>query len=281
VDRREDSLGYDAARCRRHQRRCLRRRRGRRRARTQRGALAEGHRRGRHRRRAQPLQRRRHRRWRPALVRRRVGRHRRVQRPDGEPQRPRLAAGQHQQLLDVAVTGEADDANVYVADASGIVSYSFENGESGEWNSVQVGQGYALAGIDFHGAKSGHIVNTNGNAFATDDGTAWDKIGVADSNGSFYGVDSDGPNDVWVAADGGVVFRYDGASTKTSLGDPSLRDIEVDGGLGYTVGESGRVFEYSGSAWNEETTETGQNLRAVATGDPAVAVGDSSTVITD
>ncbi|WP_254839131.1 hypothetical protein [Natronomonas marina] len=184
-------------------------------------------------------------------------------------------------FLDVAVTGQAGEANVYVADGSGIVSYSFENGESGEWNSVGVGQGYALAGIDFYDVTSGHVINTNGNVFATIDGTSFDKIGIADSNGSFYGVDSDGPQDVWVAASGGVVYRYDGAWTKTVLGDPTLRDIDVADGTGYAVGESGHVFEYAGGAWTEETTETGQNLRAVDQGDPNVSVGDSSTVITD
>ena len=59
------------------------------------------------------------------------------------------------------------------------------------------------------------------------------------------------------------------------------RDVEIGGGAGYAVSESGQVFEYGAGGWNEETTETGQNLRAVETGDPNVAVGDSSTVITD
>jgi len=184
-------------------------------------------------------------------------------------------------FLDVAVTGRAGEANVYVGDASGIVSYSFENGQSGKWDSVQVGQEYAPTGIDFHDARGGHVVNTNGKVFATADGTAYDRIGIPDVNGSFYGVDSDGPEDVWVAGDDGVVYRYDCAWTKTSLGDPTLRDIEVEDGVGYTVGESGRVFEYASGSWSEETTETGQNLRAVDGGTPNVAVGDASTVITD
>ena len=50
------------------------------------------------------------------------------------------------------------------------------------------------------------------------------------------------------------------------------RDVEIGDGAGYAVSESGQVFEYGAGGWNEETTETG---------DPNVAVGDSSTVITD
>ena len=45
--------------------------------------------------------------------------------------------------------------------------------------------------------------------------------------------------------------------------------------------ESGQVFEYGAGGWNEETTEMGQNLRAVETGGPNVSVGDPGTVITD
>ena len=146
---------------------------------------------------------------------------------------------------------------------------------------MQVGQGYALSGIDFYDARSGHVVNTDGNAFVTTDGTAFDKVGVADSEGSFYGVDSDGPEDVRVTGGGGLAYRYTGEWTNTNLGDPNLRDVEIGDGTGYTVGESGTVFEYDSGTWSEETTETGQNLRAVETGDPNVAVGASSTVITD
>ena len=50
------------------------------------------------------------------------------------------------------------------------------------------------------------------------------------------------------------------------------RDIEIGDGAGYAVSESGQVFEYGAGGWNEETTKTG---------DPNVAVGDSSTVIAD
>ena len=41
------------------------------------------------------------------------------------------------------------------------------------------------------------------------------------------------------------------------------------------------MFEYGAGDWNEETTETGRNLRAVGTGGPNVSVGDPGTVIAD
>ena len=59
------------------------------------------------------------------------------------------------------------------------------------------------------------------------------------------------------------------------------RDVEIGDGTGYAAGESGQVFESDTGDWNEETTETGRNLRAVGTGGPNVSVGDPGTVITD
>ena len=182
-------------------------------------------------------------------------------------------------FLDVAATGEAGEANVYVADEAGAVNYSFGNGRSGTWNAASVGQGDALTAIDFHGERSGHVVNGNGSAFKTDDGTTYRRIGVEDTTNAFYGIDSDGPEDLWVTAGGGTVYRYDGAWRKYDLGDPTLRDVAIEDAQGYAVGESGRVFEFSADEWRENTTETGQNLRAVARGTPEVAVGDSSTAI--
>ena len=181
-------------------------------------------------------------------------------------------------FLDVAVTGEAGDANVYAADASGIVSYSFDNGRSETWESVQIGQGNGLPGIDFYDVRSGHVVSTNASVFETTDGSVYNRIGVPNADNSLYGIDSDGSNDVWAVGGGGTVQRYTGRWERTDLGNLTLRDVDVEDGSGYAVGESGRVFEYTGT-WEEDTTETEQNLRGLALGAPNVAVGDSGTAI--
>jgi hypothetical protein len=181
-------------------------------------------------------------------------------------------------FLDIAATGEAGDANIYAADGSGGISYNFDNGQSGEWNSVGVGQGNGFPGIDFYDVRSGHVVNTNASVFETTDGSTYERIGVPDADNSLYGIDSDGSNDVWAVGGGGTVQRYTGRWERTNLGNLTLRDVDVEDGAGYTVGESGRVFEYTGT-WEEDTTETEQNLRGLALGAPNVAVGDSGTVI--
>jgi len=187
---------------------------------------------------------------------------------------------------DVAVTGNAGEANVYVAGDSGSVHYSFENGASGTWNYVAVGQGAGIKAIDFHDSRKGHLVNGNANVFYTGDGTTWNRNGIGDADVSLYGVDSDAKDDVHVAAGSGVVYRYkpDAEGTpkwfRTKIGKPGLRDIEKDDDDGYAVGNSGAVFDQESGSWGRDETPNGQGLNAVVdTDDNDVAVGASGTII--
>jgi len=180
----------------------------------------------------------------------------------------------------VAVTGPIDKANVYAACDSGHVHYSFEDGESGTWNDVTPGSGSSLQAIDFHDERAGHVVDTNGKVFATDDGETWNAIGIPDANVNFYGVDSNEADDVWVAGGNGMVFHWDGAEwTRTDLGDANLKAIEIDNGQGYAVGNSGQVFRYDNGTWTAQNTPTGQNLKSIVRNNPTSAVGASGTVI--
>ena len=182
---------------------------------------------------------------------------------------------------DVAVTGEAGAANVYVAGDSGKVYYSFENGETGSWNYVTPGSGSAINAIDCYDDRGGHIVDGNKSVFHTADGETWDKIGLADANVNFYGVDSHGPADVWISGGGGMIFHWNGSEwVPADTGDASLRDIEVTdaGDAGQVVGGGGKTYAYE-DRWVRESTPVGQNLKAVARGDTDIAVGAGGTVL--
>jgi len=185
---------------------------------------------------------------------------------------------------DVSVTGEAGEANVYVAGDSGKMYYSFENGASQTWDYVTPGSGSNINAVDFYDDRKGHIVDGNKTVFYTEDGSTWDKLGIADANVNFYGVDSDGADDVLVSAGGGMVFHWNGSQwTPADTGDASLRDIEVtaDGSDGYTVGGGGAVYAVEDGRWVQQSTPTGQNLKAVVRADLPVdvAVGAGGTVI--
>jgi hypothetical protein len=180
----------------------------------------------------------------------------------------------------VAVTGPAGDADVYVADDSGAIHYSFENGESGTWEYATPGSGSALPAIEFHDTRAGHAIDTNGRVFATDDGVTWEAIGLEDADVTFYGLDSDAEDDVTVSGGNASVFEYDGSRwTPESLGEATLYDIETGGGDGYAVGSGGAVFERSGEDWSQNQTPSGQNLSAVAVGDTDITVGAGGLVM--
>jgi len=180
----------------------------------------------------------------------------------------------------INVRGESGSANVYVAGDSGKIYYSFDDGETGAWDSVTPGSGSNINALDFFGPRSGHAVDGNKTVFVTDDGSTYDKLGIADANNNFYGVDSDGDADVTVVGGGGTVFEWNGSEwIRTDLGDASLRDIEVTDDGSYTVGGGGAVFRREGGTWTQEATPVGDNLKAVADGPTPLAVGAGGTVI--
>jgi len=184
---------------------------------------------------------------------------------------------------DVSVTGEAGEANVYVAGDSGKMYYSFENGASQTWDYTTPASGSAINAVDFHDEKSGHIVDGNQTVLYTKDGATWDTLGIENANNNFYGVDSDGFDDVWVSGGGGTIFHWNGSEwIRSDTGDAGQRDIEVAGAdSGYVVGGGGKVFDRDDRKWTQDATPTGENLKAVVRlgGESAVAVGAAGTVV--
>lgn len=137
-----------------------------------------------------------------------------------------------------------------------------------------------LNAIDFHGPRSGHAVDGNKTVFVTDDGSTWEKVGIADANHNFYGVDSDAPDDLTVVGGGGTASHWNGSQwRREGTGDASLRDVELAGASGLTVG-GGVVFRRDADGWTQEATATGSNLKAVVDADGIeIAVGAGGTAI--
>jgi photosystem II stability/assembly factor-like uncharacterized protein len=183
---------------------------------------------------------------------------------------------------DVAVTGTAGEANVYVAGDSGKIYFSFENGTSQTWDSATPGSGSNVNAVDFFDDRFGHAVDGNKTVFETDDGTTSEKLGIEDADYNFYGVDTDGFDDVWVAGGGGTIYYWDGFEwVRDDLGDADLRDVTVtdDDTYGLTVGGGGTVFELTDGRWRRESTPTGANLAGVVRGTTDVGVVGGTTDI--
>jgi hypothetical protein len=182
---------------------------------------------------------------------------------------------------DVAVTGAAGEAEVYVAGDSGAIYYSFENGETGTWGNVTPGSGSNINAVDFHGTRAGHAIDGNQTVFVTDDGVTWDKVGLENADYNFYGLESNAPDDIWVSGGGGSVYHWNGSEwTREDTGDASLRDITVSAdSSGLTVGDGGVAFERRSGRWAATETPVGQNLTSLARGALDVAVGSGGTVL--
>ena len=181
---------------------------------------------------------------------------------------------------DVSVRGAPGSANVYVAGDSGKIYSSFDDGATGTWDYTTPGSGAAVNAIDFHGPRSGHAVDGNQTVFATDDGSTYDRLGIENANYNFYGVDSNGFDDVTVSGGGGSVYDWDGSEwVRSDAGDAGLRDVEDYGSGTLTVGGGGKVFREVDGLLTQEDTPTGENLQAVLPGDLEVAVGAGGAVI--
>jgi hypothetical protein len=181
---------------------------------------------------------------------------------------------------DVSVTGRAGEASVYVAGDSGKMYFSFENGATETWDYVTPASGSNVNAVDFYDDREGHIVDGNKTVLETADGSTWEKLGIENANYNFYGVDSDGADDVRVAGGGGSVYHWNGSQwVRRDTGDASLRDVEASGGEGLTVGGGGAVYARGDDGWVAESTPTSQNLKAVVRDETAIAVGAGGSII--
>jgi len=186
---------------------------------------------------------------------------------------------------DVSATNEADSANIYIAGDSGKIYYNFDAGEEGKWHSVTPGNGSAINAIGFDGKRLGHIVDANQSVQNTQDGSTWNKMGIADADVDFQGIDSDGTENVWVSGGNGMIFHWNGSEwSSKSISESTLVSIEVasDDQSGYSAGANADIVRFDGSSWTSEETPISENLNAIVletSSTPAIAVGAGGTIL--
>ncbi|MFQ3319289.1 MAG: hypothetical protein ACI8UR_000637 [Natronomonas sp.] len=194
-------------------------------------------------------------------------------------------------LTDVAVTGTADGAGVYLADASGVIHASAANGDGSSWTHQTPGSGATVHDLAFDGAGSGVFVDGNQGVFETSDGASWRRIGIETADHSLYALATDGAGTTRVVG-GAVYTRADGEWTVVDPSDKALNDVAVgECGCVHAVGGGGAVLHRPGhdmagvrtaaerlELWSQ-ANPTGENLHGIALGPPHVAVGDSGTVL--
>lgn len=181
----------------------------------------------------------------------------------------------------VSVTGRAGEANVYLADDSGVVYTSFDNGAPQTFAETVPGDGSAVNAMEFHGQRAGHLVDGATRVFATEDGETWSEIGV-DAGVDLYGLSSTAADDVWLCGDSGQLFHYDGSGFHSeTVSSVSFSAIDVDDTAAVAAGGSGVVAERTPTdgEWRVVSTPTGQNLKSAIADTFTVSVGAGGTVL--
>ena len=195
-------------------------------------------------------------------------------------------------FTDVAVTGAAGDATVYLADSSGQIHRSEENGREGTWTHTTPGSGAEIAAISMVGA-AGVVVDQNGSLFETTDGETWTSVDAPAFDETLHDVELRASGTVVLAgAAGTVAIGAGGEWEQESAANDALYDVEVgDCGCVHAVGASGTVLHRRGHGtpplrtlarafdWWTRASPTGESLNAIALADPHVAVGASGTVL--
>lgn len=195
-------------------------------------------------------------------------------------------------FTDIAVTGPAGDATVYLVDASGQVHISGENGEPGTWTHTTPGSGAEISAVTVSGS-TGFFVDQNGSVFETTDGETWTKLDTPAFDETLVDVEMRSSETVVLAGSGGtVVVGSGGEWEQEPAADAALHDVEVaECGCVHAVGASGTILHRMGHAtppletlarwfdWWTQTSPTGQNLHAITLGHPHIAVGASGTIL--
>lgn len=188
-----------------------------------------------------------------------------------------------------AVEGTAGkNERLYLATSSGelLVGVRQDSGAMKYGNFVKPGEGSELSSVDFSDRKKGHLCSTSQFVGETiDGGSTWSQIGIDFANASFSDIASVGLKDVNVAANEGVIFRYDGFRWTPHVVDNGRENIQAisrNGEAGLAAGNGGKVYErQSAGQWKRYNTSVELDLLGAATGLHGidVAVGNEGTIV--
>ncbi|WP_256391216.1 WD40/YVTN/BNR-like repeat-containing protein [Natronoarchaeum rubrum] len=183
----------------------------------------------------------------------------------------------------VAVGGSAGEETILLINGSGEVLRGEFGDDGPSWASpVTPGSGSSLSGVELVDAALAYCCDTNDGVFETTDaGRSFERVGVDGAGGTLTDLAASERDDCLVAADDGVVHRYDGRTwTPDRLFDDELTGIARDGEYAVTCGEDA-VFERSvpDADWERRTFENDAFEGVDSRGGRAVAVGEDGVVV--
>ncbi|HMB50533.1 MAG TPA: hypothetical protein VKM69_07705 [Natronoarchaeum rubrum] len=183
----------------------------------------------------------------------------------------------------VAVGGSAGEETILLINGSGEVLRGEFGDDGPSWASpVTPGSGSSLSGVELVDAALAYCCDTNDGVFETTDaGRSFAVVGLDGAGGTLTDLAASERDDCLVAADDGVVHRYDGRTwTPDRLFDDELTGIARDGEYAVTCGEDA-VFERSvpDADWERRTFENDAFEGVDSRGGRAVAVGEDGVVV--
>ncbi|WP_049913041.1 WD40/YVTN/BNR-like repeat-containing protein [Halococcus thailandensis] len=183
---------------------------------------------------------------------------------------------------DVAVTGDADEEQVYLVNGSGeLLRGSYEDGTV-SWGGIEKpGSGSSISSIAFVDSDRGHLCDTNQSVYeTTDGGESFDRVGIEDANAAFTDIAAS-TAETLVTADDGSLFRHDGAVwTRLRPSEDALAAVALAGETGFAAGDGGAVYERMDGGWEAVETPTDADLWGIAIGsERVVAVGAGGIVV--
>ncbi|WP_242695472.1 hypothetical protein [Halomontanus rarus] len=148
---------------------------------------------------------------------------------------------------------------------------------------IKPGSGSSCSGVDLVDPSTGYCCDTSDGVFeTTDGGQSFDRIGLESADGTLVALAALERGDCLVAADDGVVHRYDEPTwTPERVADGSLTDLDRHGERTAAC-DSGAIYERATPTadWERIELETEGALLGVSIGATGgIAVGEEGTVV--
>lgn len=195
-------------------------------------------------------------------------------------------------LSGIAVGGTAGGETILLINGSGeVLRGRYEGERTAEtetdtltWDApLKPGSGSSCSGVVLVDDSVGYCCDTSNGVYeTTDGGRSFDRIGLESADGTLVAIAALERGDCLVAADDGVVHRYDGPSwTPERVGDGSLAGLDRHGER--TVACGGETIHERATPtadWDRVEPDVDGSLLGVSIGATGgVAVGEDGTVV--
>lgn len=186
----------------------------------------------------------------------------------------------------IAVSGTHRNEYIFLANGSGELVRGKRDGDNIDWLDVrEPGGGSSFTDMEFHDAGTGFLSDSSGGIYeSTDAGENWNKVGIRGSEHALHAIGAADGNTVFVAADGGAIYRYNGTTwTELEAGEAAIYGIDIENReTGLACSGEGEVFSLEDGQWKRVAQPVDTNLHSIVYGNeatPHVAVGSSGVIL--